>query len=124
MPLMIHYPGGEGTCGHKSISRPCAPYPVSRCTKNEGASGDVHENKGTRKFLAPMPGNKGGPMSEASGGRKWPDANFWLLDSLLAGISREVYENKGTGKFLAPNARKYTGGSGVRTLRQHEVPRH
>jgi len=25
--------------------------------------------------------------------------NFWLLDSLLAGISREVYENKGTGKF-------------------------
>ena len=26
MPVMIQYPGGEGTRGHESISRPRAPY--------------------------------------------------------------------------------------------------
>ena len=29
------------------------PCPMSRFTKNEGASGDVYENKGTGKFLTP-----------------------------------------------------------------------
>ena len=86
--------------------------PLALALKNEGASGDVHENKGTGKFLAPNARKYGGGFGVRTlRHQKGLDNDFSPGDSLLAGISREVYENKGTGKYLAPKPRKYNGAS-------------
>jgi len=59
---MIPYPGGGDAYQQESISQHYVAYPISivPCPvslvpfyKYEGASGDVYENKGTGKFLAP-----------------------------------------------------------------------
>jgi hypothetical protein len=51
----LSFPGWDGACEDESISRhrrvSLVPYPVPRfpLNKNEGASGDMYENKGPEK---------------------------------------------------------------------------
>ena len=66
MPLMIPDPGGEGAGGEESnfstSPRVPVPCPVSLVPlhKNEGASGDVDENKGSEKFTSASSRNSPG----------------------------------------------------------------
>jgi hypothetical protein len=102
-PLTMPFPAGEVACEDETNFRsgPRAPCPLSLVPyhKNEGASGDVDENKGTTKFIALNAREYGGADVQTLRQHEGPSPNFWLLDSSLAGISREVYENKGTGKY-------------------------
>jgi len=141
LPLMIPDPGGRVPLTRNPfldlISR--IPCPVFRAPfhKNEGASGDVYENKGTRKFQVHRPGGtrqgiaiddsksgRAGSFDQESISRPYvpypvslvPFPVFRAPFHKNEGASGDVYENKGGGKFLAPNARKCRGAN-VRTPR-------
>ena len=66
-PLMIQYPGGEGASEHESISRPRAPYPLSRTPHPGSQKMQVHpamfmKTKERENFARPTPRNWGGDV--------------------------------------------------------------
>jgi len=119
---MIPAPGGEIAYEGDSISRPCTliPCPLSLFPspvhKNEGASGDMYENKGTEIFQVGTPREtcrgsaRNDPISGRGGGEHDSIPRFRNHDpfpvSLIPspvhkneGASGDIYENKGTEKM-------------------------